>query len=177
MAKRSGSMGEAEQTTEQSEAPQEESPPEEETPQEPAQEDEEELDGPDPDQGVSLESLDPEEALWEDGPLVKQLLDWKSQYGEIYLTYFTPTVRVVWRPLSRADYRRIVARMGELASEQNLSNVEVNMVQEELVTQIVMLWPGYDPNDDANELGGLASTISQHAMEASGFSAMEVRQL
>lgn len=174
MASRKGSMGDSEEQEEVTE-PQE---PESEVEIQPEDSDQEEqIDGPDPDEGVSLESLDPESELWEEGPLVKQLLDWKARYGEIYLTYFTPTVRVVWRPLSRGDYRKIVARVSEIAGEQNLSNVEVNMVQEELVAQTVMLWPDYDMNNDSGELAGLPSTVSQHAMEASGFSALEVRQL
>lgn len=190
MASRSGSMGDSKKLNEKEkveEEPEAESTDaekdlSEETQAEPtdvdqAPDEQEEVDGPDPDEGVSLESLDPKSELWEGGPLVGTLQEWKSQYGEIYLTYFTPTVRVVWRPLSRSDYRKIVARMSEIASEQDLSNVEVNMIQEELVAQTVMLWPDYDVSDDSNELGGLASTISQHAMEASGFSAMEVRQL
>lgn len=181
MVKRSGSMGEVEEPEQAVDSPEQvdESISEEENAGigEDERADTEEASEEEGGTSVSLEDLDPESPLWEGGPLVKSVSAWKAKHGEVYITYFTPSVRVIWRPLSRADYRQIVSRMAEISAERELSNAEATLLNEELTAQTVILWPEYNPDDADHNLGGLASTITNQSMEASGFSAMDVRQL
>lgn len=130
-----------------------------------------------PNTPVQLEDLDPETELWEGGPLAKDVLAWKEHYGEIYITYFSAETRVIWHPLSRKEYRDLVREITDAVSQaENMSNAEANLINEDLTARKVVLWSDVDL-DSPRAPGGMISTISNHAMEASGFGSIDVRQL
>lgn len=174
--KRTGSIGE---DAVEPEAPPEEAEAEEvvsETPEVDALEDEDEFE--DEDGAVPLEELDPEEDLWLGGPKIGQVLEWKKEYGEVWCTTLNPFTNrhVLWRPLDRDEYRRLVLAL-EQAIQAGMSNVEATMNNEEVMTELVTLYPKYNRHDRKGTLAGMPQTISQEVMEMSGFVAVEVRQL
>lgn len=123
--------------------------------------------------------LEPEDELWPDGPRWKHILAWKEQYGDesVYVTSLTPTKHQVWRTLTRFEYRRLVKTMEQAIASGTISQAEANLNNEEAITEMCCLFPMQNRQSLAAEDAGLASIISQEVMEASGFLAMEVRQL
>ena len=58
-----------------------------------------------------------------------------------------------------------------------LSSAEANMWNEETVSEMCILYPKYNTAALKSEMAGLPSLIAQEVLEASGFVALEVRQL
>lgn len=123
-----------------------------------------------------VEDLDPEEELWPEGPTAGQVASWKAEYGSVYLTSITLDDHILWRPLSRPEYKAHVRNMESLVDSGQMSPADANLYNEEAIAATCILYPEYDPQN-RNELAGLASLISQEVLEASGFVALEVRQL
>lgn len=155
---------------------------EEEATEEPEVEEEETIDPEDDElenEGrVPLESLPPEEPLFEGGPLVGQVLEWKKEFGEVWVTTLNPYTNnhVVWRPLNRHEYRGLVGAL-EQAMANGVSNAVATMDNEEAVCETVVLFPKYNRHDRRGTLAGMPQTIAQEVMEMSGFAAVEVIQL
>ena len=63
------------------------------------------------DQGIAIEDLDDEEQIWEGGPTAAMIKQWKSQYGEVYVTSISFDKHIVWRVLNRLEYKQIVKKM------------------------------------------------------------------
>lgn len=148
------------------------------TPQEVPVEEEDEgekVDEAEEEVGLELEDLDPEMPLWENGPLVKEALEWKSQH-RLYLTSFTMEDHVMWRPMDRDEYRDHVRRVERMA-EEGYSQSEANLMNEERIAELCILFPPYDARQKREGLAGIPSVIAQSVMEASGFVALEVREL
>jgi hypothetical protein len=79
--------------------------------------------------------------------------------------------------LSRLEYKQLVKKMEQLVSAGQLSTAEANMWNEEAIAEVCVLYPSFDKNSLSKDLAGLPSLISQEVLEASGFVALEVRQL
>jgi len=124
---------------------------------------------------LELEDLDPDMPLWEGGPLVKEALEWKSKH-RLYLTSFTMEDHVMWRPMDRDEYREHVRRVERMA-EEGYSQSEANLMNEERIAELCILFPPYDAKQKREGLAGIPSVIAQSVMEASGFVALEVREL
>jgi hypothetical protein len=142
---------------------------------EPVEETEEEMiedDGP-----LRIEDLDDAEVIWEHGPTAGQIKKWKSEHGDVYVTSLTFDKHVVWRTLTRNEYKQLVKKMEQLVQAGQLSTAEANLWNEEAITEICLLFPAYDRVALSNEMAGLPSLLSQEILEASGFVALEVRQL
>jgi hypothetical protein len=154
------------------EVPEEEEPVKDEEPEVPVEdelEDEEDI--------VSVESLDPDEELWPGGPTAGDVTDWKEEYGDIYVTSITVDKHVIWRPLTRPEYNAHIERMEDLVDSGQLSPARANLYNEEAIAELCMLFPKYDRKEKKSGLAGTPSLIAQQVMEASGFTALEVRQL
>lgn len=126
---------------------------------------------------VTVESLDPDEAIWEGGPTAGDITGWKEEHGEVYVTSITMDKHIVWRPLTRGEYTRHIQEMEELVENGTLSSARASLYNEEAIAETCILFPAYDRNDKNTGLAGVPSIISQEVMEASGFVAIEVRQL
>lgn len=137
---------------------------------------EEEVEEDEAEEHVMVEDLDPEEELWHDGPKAGEVAAWKEEYGSVYLTSVTLDDHILWRPLSRPEYKAHVRNMESLVDSGQMSPADANLYNEEAIAATCILFPPYDPQNK-NELAGLASLISQEVLEASGFVALEVRQL
>lgn len=126
---------------------------------------------------MRVEDLDDNEEIWEGGPNAGQIKHWKSIHGDVYVTSITYDKHIVWRTLTRNEYKQLVKKMEQLVQAGQLSSAEANLWNEEAITEICLLFPAYDRMALSNEMAGLPSLLSQEILEASGFVALEVRQL
>lgn len=120
---------------------------------------------------------DPNEEVWPGGPVFGMINEWKDTFGDIYVTSVTPEHHIVWRTLSRFEYRRLVKNLEQELATGATSQAEANLNNEESIAELCILYPPYSRKDAAGHLAGVASTISQQVMEASAFVSIEVRQL
>jgi hypothetical protein len=125
----------------------------------------------------SVEDLDDDELIWDGGPTAGMIKDWKQQYGEIYVTSISYDKHIVWRVLNRIEYKQIVKKMEQMIQSGQMSQAEANMWNEETISELCILYPEYDKKTASGMMAGLPSLISQEVLEASGFVALEVRQL
>lgn len=124
-----------------------------------------------------IEDVPDDEPIWENGPKAGLVKEWKKQYGDIYVTSITYDKHVIWRVLNRAEYKQIVKKMEQLVQAGQLSTAEANLWNEETIAELCMLYPKFDKNNSVGFMAGLPSLIAQEVLEASGFVALEVRQL
>jgi hypothetical protein len=129
------------------------------------------------DQPATVEDLDDEELIWPGGPTARMIKDWKQEFGDVYVTSITYDKHIAWRTLTRLEYKNLVRKMEQLIEAGQLSSAEANMWNEEAIAEICVLYPAYDKQSIVGELAGLPSLIAQEVLEASGFVALEVRQL
>jgi hypothetical protein len=125
----------------------------------------------------SVEDLDDAEEIWDNGPTAGMIKAWKALHGDVYVTSLTFEKHVVWRTLSRSEYKQLVKKMEQLVQAGQLSTAEANLWNEEAITEICLLFPDYTKVSMADDMAGIPSLLSQEILEASGFVALEVRQL
>jgi hypothetical protein len=125
----------------------------------------------------SVEDLPDEELIWPDGPTAGMIKEWKQEFGDVYVTSITYDKHIAWRTLSRLEYKNLVRKMEQLMEAGQLSSAEANLWNEEAIAEICCLYPAYDRQSITADLAGLPSLIAQEVLEASGFVALEVRQL
>jgi len=124
-----------------------------------------------------IDDMPDDETIWPSGPTAGQIKLWKQEFGEVYVTSLSYDKHVVWRTLTRIEYKQLVKKMEQLVSAGQLSTAEANMWNEEAIAEVCVLYPSFDKNSLSRDLAGLPSLISQEVLEASGFVALEVRQL
>lgn len=124
-----------------------------------------------------IEDLPDEEVIWPGGPTAGQIKLWKQEFGEVYVTSLSYDKHIIWRTLSRLEYKQLVKKMEQLVAAGQLSNAEANMWNEEAIAEVCVLYPSFDKSSLSKDMAGLPSLISQEVLEASGFVALEVRQL
>jgi hypothetical protein len=127
--------------------------------------------------GVMIEDLDDLEQLWDGGPTAGLVKQWKEQFGEIYVTSVSYDNHIIWRVLNRVEYKQIVKKMEQLMESGKLSSAEANMWNEEVIANTCILYPAIENGDISSIMAGIPSLIAQEVLEASGFVALEVRQL
>lgn len=125
----------------------------------------------------SVEDLDDAEEIWDNGPTAGMVKNWKALHGDVYVTSLTYDKHVVWRTLSRSEYKQLVKKMEQLVQAGQLSTAEANLWNEEAITEVCLLFPDYTKVSMAEDMAGIPSLLSQEILEASGFVALEVRQL
>lgn len=125
------------------------------------------------------EQSDPNAEMWPSGPTAMEVLEWKNLHGSdsVYVTSISPTNHVVWRTLTRFEYRRLVKTLEQSVATGTVSSAEANLNNEEQICEICVLHPKFTRQQLAGELAGLPSVIAQEVMEASAFVSLEVRQL
>ena len=124
-----------------------------------------------------IEDLPDDEEIWEDGPTAGMIKSWKDTYGDVYVTSLSFEKHIVWRVLSRLEYKSVVKKMEQLIQAGTLTSAEANMWNEEAIADICILYPQFDKSEMNGIMAGVPSLISQEVLEASGFVALEVRQL
>lgn len=129
------------------------------------------------DEQVSVEDLPDNELIWPGGPTAGQIKVWKKEYGDVYVTSITYDKHIAWRTLNRLEYKNLMKKMAQLVQAGQLSDAEASLWNEEAIAEICILYPSFDKQSLVSEMAGLPSLIAQEVLEASGFSALEVRQL
>lgn len=128
---------------------------------------------------VSIDELPDDAELWPDGPQIGTIKEWKEEYGDgnVYVTSITYDKHVVWRTMNRAEYKAHIRNMEKLMQSNQLGQADAGLYNEEAIAELCILFPEYDRRTSGKEMAGIPSIISQEVMEASGFVALEVRQL
>lgn len=127
--------------------------------------------------GTAIEDMADDAELWTGGPIIGQIKEWKEEYENVYVTSITYDKHVVWRTMNRAEYKAHMRNMEKLVESGQLSQTAATLYNEEAVAELCILFPRYDRKTSGKEMAGVPSIISQEVMEASGFTAIEVRQL
>lgn len=108
----------------------------------------------------SLIGADGKELLFAGGPTLDQVEEWKSRYGEIYLTEFEEEV-FIWRALMRKEYKEVM----------KVNNAD-NFYKEERICERVVIWPeSYNFMAMTKGKAGIPTLIAELVMEKSGFQA------
>lgn len=124
-----------------------------------------------------VEDLPDEQEIWEDGPTAGMVKLWKEQFGDVYVTSISFDKHIAWRVLTRIEYKNIVKKMEQMIQAGTLSSAEANMWNEEAIADLCILYPQLDKSEMNGIMAGVPSLIAQEVLEASGFVALEVRQL
>ena len=128
-------------------------------------------------EAIFLEDLDDEDEIWEGGPKAAEAKKWKEQFGTIYSTSISLDTHFLWRTLRRSEYKAHVKQMEQLTQSGQMSSAEASMFNEEQITEMCLLYPRLSIQDMNGDMAGIPALICQEIMEASGFTALEVRQL
>lgn len=131
----------------------------------------------DPSQATTVEELQDDVEIFDNGPTAGQIKFWKKEFGEVYVTSVSFDKHIVWRVLSRIEYKQLVKKMEQMMQAGQMTSAEANMWNEEAIAELCILFPSYDKRALTEDMAGLPSLISQEVLEASGFVALEVRQL
>jgi hypothetical protein len=103
---------------------------------------------------------DGKELLFRGGPTLDKIEEWKSQYGEIYLTEFEEEI-FIWRALIRKEYKEVMK-----------VETKDNFYKEERICERVVIYPsGYNFMAMTKGKAGIPTLIAELVMEKSGFQA------
>jgi hypothetical protein len=100
------------------------------------------------------------EAVFEGGPSQAKIDEFKSRFGQIYLTEFDDEV-FIWRTLTRKEFKEIMKTDGADA-----------LYREERICEKCVLWPEkYDFMAMTTGKAGTPTLLSEQIMDRSGFTA------
>lgn len=123
------------------------------------------------------ESLAPETILFEGGPTAGDIVEWKKEYKNVYITEISFDDYVIWRTINRREYKELVRKINQIMESSQVSEVELNMYNEEAICQMCILFPELTDGEFDNQLAGMPSIISQQILEQSGFRPIDTRSL
>lgn len=99
-----------------------------------------------------------EELLFEDGPTLAKVDEWKGLFGQVYMTEFEDEI-FIWRALRRKEFKEIMKVEGADA-----------LYREERVCERCVLWPEkYDFVAMGMGEAGTPTLLSEQVMDKSGF--------
>lgn len=115
---------------------------------------------------IKAEHYEEDDPIFPGGPLYSELQAWKKQASDrgdghdVYITQLSPNFAVIWRSLSRIEYKEIV------------SIPDTNPLQrEEMICEQCVLWPQpFNYAVQSKGLAGVPSLVAEQIMAASGFS-------
>jgi hypothetical protein len=123
----------------------------------------------------ALADVDPDTEVWTGGPKAKEMLKWMEKHGHIYVTSISYDEHIAWRPLRRSEYAKISNHI-EVESVE-MGELELQMLNEELVCRICVVYPDYSDIDFDDVLAGIPTLLSQQILERSGFTAIGLREM
>jgi len=124
---------------------------------------------------VMPEDLPPETPLFEGGPTAGDIIEWKKEFGDVYVTEISFENYVVWRTINRGEYKKLVKQVNDMVESAKYSEVDINMYNEEAICSNCILFPVLDSFE--KELAGMPAVISQQILESSGFKPWDTRGL
>lgn len=101
-----------------------------------------------------------EELLFENGPTVNEIEEWKSRFKDIYFTEFEDEV-IIWRCIMRSEYKDI----------QKIQGADSYYKEERLCEACVLFPKNYNFQAMRAGKAGIPSFISEQILEKSGFAA------
>jgi len=102
-----------------------------------------------------------------DAPSKEQLLEWKQQFGEIHVLPLTEQLVVIYRALTRAEYREIVSIPVELRrTNPEINDDQLQEVIEDEFCKRAVLYP-YNIAEHIEKAGMLSKTLSEQIQLAS----------
>lgn len=105
------------------------------------------------------EILDINEPLFDGGPLLSQVEEWKGLYGQVYFTEFEDGDVFLFRALNRKEFKDIMS----------IESADA-LYREERVCERCVIWPeDYNFLSMTTGKAGVPSLISEQVMEMSGF--------
>lgn len=100
-----------------------------------------------------------EELLFEGGPTIALVEQWKAAVGGVYLTEFEEGDTFVWRSLNRKEFKDIMKIEGA-----------DSLYREERICEKCVLWPeNYDFLKMTAGKAGAPTVLSEQIMDRSGF--------
>lgn len=127
------------------------------------------------------EGMDDDEKLWDDGPTLGQLKEWKQKYGEnnILVAIIDASIDeyCIFRPLNRHEYKRIVSKVQDMLESGEISELEVASNNEEMIAEVCVIYPEYRRHDLVGTKAGFPKMIANEIMEHSGFGQATIRRL
>lgn len=108
----------------------------------------------------ALYNEDGEEVLFEGGPTLNKIEEWKSRYTDIYVTEFEAEI-FIWRCVARNEYKEI----------NNIQGAD-SFYKEERLCDVCVLYPEeYDFIAMRSGKAGIPTFLSEQILEKSGFTA------
>jgi hypothetical protein len=126
---------------------------------------------------IMPEDLDPDMVLFEGGPTAGEIVNWKQHHKRVYITEISFDEYVIWRTINRGEYKNLVKTINQIMESGQVSEVELNMYNEEAICKLCVLFPILDNDAWDNQLAGMPSIISQQILEQSGFRPIDTRGL
>ena len=121
-----------------------------------------------------IDELPASEPLFEDGPSIHQIRQWREIYAGVFVTSFHEDFHVVWRIITRAEWKTIEARVERI---EDISYFDRdNRFVEELAASCC-LYPRFRTSDFDRGLAGIPELLSRQIIAASGFACSDVREL
>lgn len=106
------------------------------------------------------------ELLFENGPTLNQVEEWKSRFNAIFCTEFEDTM-FIWRTLTRLEYKEVL----------KVQNADA-LYREERICEKCILWPEeYSFVQMSGGKAGIPSILAEQIMEKSGFTSAEPQKL
>ena len=94
-------------------------------------------------------------------PSADQVDQWKSKYGDVFCTAFTPTEIFIFRPLNRREW----VDMQTMAQDPGSQGIDA----EEKIVRACVLWLSDDGVRSLETKGGSLSTLNEQIMQNSNF--------
>jgi len=100
-----------------------------------------------------------EELLFQNGPTLTEVEEWKRRYTNIYVTDFENGDVYIYRPLTRKEWKEI----------RNIQNAD-QLYQEERICDTAVIWPKTDINKfRIHGPAGVPTVLAEQILEISGF--------
>ena len=125
----------------------------------------------------TLDEIPDDELLWPEGPTAGAVKAWKNDFGRVFITMVDYDTQVVWRTLGRKEYRDHVKNLAVLSQSGQIDEIDASMYNEETISEMCTLFPDPKEVDLSKDLAGLPALLTQQVMEASGFVALDVREV
>jgi len=104
------------------------------------------------------------EPAFENGPTNAMVSRWKKLHKNVYMTKFDEASIFLWRPLTRAEWRRISANQ---STDQ--------LYKEEQICETTVIWPKWDSITQRTQgLAGVPSAIADQVISKSGFETVTI---
>lgn len=116
--------------------------------------------------GPKAKAEEGNEPIFPNGPTQKQVDEWKSKFGSIFMTDVDDDI-FIWRTISRVEYKDIV----------KLKDADA-MYREERMVEKCVLWPAdYNFTSMSHGKAGTPSLLAEHIMNKSGFTEVTSQKL